>query len=221
MPSDSEPNPRTVDQDRCPTNPSKTLLNRCYMTFIILEGDVEKTAVACDVSTEFIEHWIEKEDWRSRLEHINSICSPTTRGPAEIERLINRAALYVQAQRIRRIIDSVVSEIEGELDKGEGSILDLFTVTSEKGGSRIDLKPLLDVTQASLKLSQMSMAAMCDTPTERTLRARQGGAIKDDSLALGAETLKGLSKIPAHAGDSDELAVAAVTDARARLDEGE
>lgn len=220
MPSQSEPNPRTVHLRRGPGAPSQTLLTRCYLTFIILGGDVEKTAIACEVDAEFIERHAVKEDWRARIEHVSSICSPQTRGPAEIERLINRAALYVQAQRIRRIIDSVVSEIECRLDEPDkfDNILDLFMVTNEAGAKRLDLKPLVDVTQAALKLSQVCLSAMCDTPTERARRVKQDAAAGDDSLALGAATLKGLSRLPAHAGDSEELAIAAVTRGREALD---
>lgn len=220
MPSDSEPNPRTVDSNRIPDSPSQTLLTRCYLTFIILGGDVEKTAIACDVSPEFIQQYASSEDWRARLDHCNSLCSPSSRGPAEIERLINRAALYVQAQRIRRIIDTIISEIEDRLDSpnSRGSMLELFKVQTESG-SRLDLKPLMDLTQSALKLSQMAMTAMCDTPTERARRAKTDVDANEDSLALGAETLKGLSKLPAHCGDSDQLAVAAVTQARQQLTE--
>jgi hypothetical protein len=214
MPLSDEPNPRT-DVLPDPPEPTQTLLTKCYLTFILLEGDANKTALACNVSPAFVERHAKREDWQSRLDATINMCSPSSRGPAEIERLLNRAALYVQAQRIRRIIDSVISEVETAA-VADKSVLDLFRVTTESG-QRIDLKPLADLSNAAVKLSQMANAAMCDTAAERAARVKHDKSTADDSLAMGSKVLEGLARIPVACPDPEALALDVVGDAMERL----
>lgn len=209
MPLSTETDPRAEHLPR-PANPTQSFLTKCYLAFIVLGGDAEKTAVACNVHPDFIKEYAANEDWRSRLESTANLCSAGGRGPAEIERLINRASLYVQAQRIRRVIDALLTEIEATPEAG---LLERFTVHT-KDGSRVDLKPIADITTAALKLMQMAQSVLSDTATERSQRAKTDARAGEDSILMGAEVLKGLSNIPANAPDSEAVATETVKQAR-------
>jgi hypothetical protein len=215
MPSSLETDPRT-DVLPFPEKPSQTFLTKCYLAYIVLGGDLHQTALACNVDPKFIEAYACKEDWKSRLEATADLCGPGARTPAEVERLLNRTALYVQAQRIRRIIDAVLTEVEEAASGDDKTLLELFTVTT-KESVKIDLKPLTDLTTAALKLSQMASGAMCDTASERVKRMSHSQREGEDSLALGKEVLDGLSNIPANAPDSETVALEGVRRARAQL----
>lgn len=191
-----------------PTQLSDSLLTKMYLTFIVLEGDTNKTAVACDVAEQLVIEQAQRENWHDRLETTKRLASDS-RGPAEIERLLNRAGTYVQAMRLRRIIDVVLNELEQRATNSK-SILDAFTFTDKEGNHRIDLKPIAELAAAAQKLSAVAFSAMSDTAGERLKRLEGSLERQDDALALGARVLSALTNIPAVAGNSELVALESV-----------
>jgi len=193
-----------------PTQLSDSLATKLYLTFIVLEGDVNKTSVACDVPEDVVEEYAKREDWRARLETTKRLAGDS-RGPAEIERLLNRAGTYVQAMRIRRVIDVVLNELEKRMvDSRDTTVLEAFTYTDKEGNRRIDLKPLAELASSAQKLSTVAFSAMADTAGERLKRLEGSMERQDDALAMGARVLQGLSNIPAIAGSSELVALESV-----------
>lgn len=183
-----------------------SLATKLYLTYIVLGGDVEKTATACEVDPKLVQDCAERENWRDRLESTARLTSEG-RGPAEIERLLNRATTYVQAMRIRRVIDVVLNELEQRMVSNKTSVLEAFTHIDKEGNKRIDLKPLAELATAAHKLSSVAFSAMSDSAGERVKRWEAHKDRQDDAIALGAKVLKGLSNIPAVAGRSDLVAI--------------
>src|SRR5262245_56570144 len=190
-----------------PADPTEALLSKVYLTFLVLGGDVDRTAATCNVATGFVRRHSDREDWREKIEAVANLGAPTGRGPSELERVLARTAGYVQALRLRRIVDAVISALEARVDSG-ADVLGAFTVV-DRQGARLDFGSLETVMKTVERLHGLCQEVLCDTPAEREGRRkaeeRNGRPIED----LGRLALAGLQECE-EVQDSGERALLAL-----------
>jgi hypothetical protein len=178
-----------------PSDPKTSVesIAQIYLLFVTLGGDIGKVAVAADVSPALVQELAEKEDWNKRLETTARLTN-ANRSRAQVERLINRAATFVQCMRARRLIDGMLTEIEKEVERGV-MLRDMFSYTDQNGNKRCDLKPLSELATATQKLAQTAFQAMSDGATDRRERWTREKDVRDDCLDLGAKVMEGLKRL--------------------------
>lgn len=169
-----------------------------YATFC---GDVERTAHSLGVQPVDVCRMADEGTWAERLRAIFALKKSTK--PGDLERGLNRAMNFVQAQRMRLFIGRLLKKFsmmdETELDnwlfstveRREGKGDNIAVITERK----INTKSISDLAAAMEKCHQMSYAALNDTASERVKRG------EDASNEPSATEL--------HQALSDAMAVAA------------
>lgn len=131
----------------------------CYMAVI---GDVPKTAAALDLDPALVEHLAEKHGWKEKVRRI-SIMSKSEK-PGDWERAQNRALNFVQAHRIRQVIDRVILHFQG---MDVEALIEALSSRDARGSVHVSSKFFADLTAASERVHQMSYYALGDTVKER------------------------------------------------------
>jgi hypothetical protein len=154
---------------------------QCFLLFATFTGDVERTAHAAGVRPVDILNVSEAEGWNERLRSI--IALKQSARPGDIERAINRALNYVQAHRLRLLVERVLHELAGmnteELKKY------LFSEHSPKTGvpfKKLTTRALADLSSALEKAHSMTYLSLGDTVQDRNRRKEQeedGGSAGD------------------------------------------
>jgi hypothetical protein len=127
-----------------------------YMTFC---GDVERTSLALNLPPQTIRDLAKSEQWDSKLDEFQKL---RTGDPRELQVQINRTVNYVQAHRLRSIVDKIISHFQG-MEAEE--IINVLTETSASG-SKFSSRPLADLVKAAEACQAMTSRALGDTPTE-------------------------------------------------------
>lgn len=147
--------------------------NALFMLWQHFGGDSRRTAAATGVSRAIIEsmahdfQWKELSDGRLGLKD------------EKLEREVNRAQNYVQAQRIRKVIDFVVQELEADPAKLKSAM----TRVDEQGNVTFSAKALVELAKAAESAQTMSYRALGDKVATEA----------DSAGAPDAERIKNLS----------------------------
>jgi hypothetical protein len=143
-----------------------------YATFC---GDVERTAHALGIQPVDVCRVADEGAWSERLRAIFALKKSTK--PGDLERGLNRAMNFVQAQRMRLFIGRLLKKFsmmdETELDNWLFSTVERHE-KGENGATiierKINTKSISDLAAAMEKCHQMSYAALNDTASERVNR---------------------------------------------------
>lgn len=135
-------------------------VSQIFQTFIAFCGDVDKTAVALNIDPIVIKDLARAEGWAKKIDEWTKLREGDPRD-AQIQ--INRAVNYVQAHRLRSILDKVVSQLK---DKEAAALVDLLTRTG-KAGTEFSARPLADLAKAIECCQLMTQRALGDTEAER------------------------------------------------------
>jgi hypothetical protein len=139
-------------------------VSQCFLVFMSLVGDTEKTAAALDLDPDFVRKLAKDEGW---TEKIQRICLLGKSGkPGDFERAQNRALAFVQAHQTREILSRVVARFQ---DMSDEEILEA-TASVAKDGSR---HVWADLTSAMEKAHSMAYAALGDSCGERKDRSNE------------------------------------------------
>lgn len=145
---------------------------QAFLMFMTLVGDVTRTAAALDLDPVFVEMLAKEEGWTAKIQRV-SLMSKSEK-PGDYERGVNRALCFVQAHRLRLILDRVLTQLEKEKD-----VVDAVAAKKEKGDS-VSVTPsakyFAEVAAAMEKAHAMSYHALGDTLTERKERDALEGA---------------------------------------------
>lgn len=137
-------------------------------------GDVERTSHALGLQPIDICRMADEGKWAERLRAIFALKKSVK--PGDLERGLNRAMNFVQAQRMRLFIGRLLKRFS-TMDEDELNSW-LFTTTEriEKASGdklverKINTKSIADLSAAMEKCHQMSYAALNDTASERVKR---------------------------------------------------
>lgn len=142
--------------------PDKNLLDvaQIFQTYVTFGGDVDKTAAATGISREAVRQLVAAEKWKDKISEWMELREGD---PRDLQIQINRAVNYVQAHRLRAVIDRVIAHI-ATLD--EEKLTELLTKTT-KDGSEFVTRPITDLVKAAEACQAMSARALGDTAAER------------------------------------------------------
>lgn len=137
-----------------------------YATFC---GDVEKTAHAVGLRPIDILRVADEEKWNDKLKAILEL--KKSNRPGDIERAINRALNYVQANRMRLLVERVLHKLS--MMTGHDLEKYIFTEHEPKTGlpfSKLTTRALADLASALEKAQAMTYLALGDTTQDRNRR---------------------------------------------------
>lgn len=191
-----------------------------FLLYAAFTGDLERTAHALGIRTIDVLNIANEDHWGEKLKGILDL--KKTGKPGDIERAMNRALNFVQAHRMRLIIERAIRKLSSMTDEE----LEEYLFTDQTSGDkpmtvkRLTTRPLADLAAAIEKCHAMSYAALNDTTQERVKRDNLG----KDEVAAGemhvqmarAMSEAGKSKsIPAQLLDA-QLAIAATISEEAK-----
>lgn len=149
---------------------------QAYMLFATFCGQPLPVAKALGISPQAVLRMAAEGGWAEKLQPIISLHQGATK-PQDIERAINRALNWEQANRLRVVIQRMVRKL---YDMPAEELLEYFTDQSEgKFGTskKVNARLLADLAAAMEKAQMLTYAALNDTATERGKRGpEQEGA---------------------------------------------
>ena len=152
---------------------------RLYAMFV---GDVERTAIASHKSVDEIVEMVEAGAWHKRIAVLIKLQKSGI--PGDTERGVNRAINFIQADRLRVLIEKVVSMLT---NMSESEMCEnLLCVTTDSEGNtttKILTRPFADLATALEKCHAMTYLALHDTATDRKGRSEH----EDDAKASAGE----------------------------------
>lgn len=160
------------------TLPAGVNPNALFMLWQHLGGDDKLTAEASGIDVRIVKALAHDFCWRDlaggRLGLKNE----------KLERDVNRAQNYVQAQRIRAVIDKVVEELE----RPDTLKLAMRSV-DEEGNIKVSIKPFVELAKAAEAAHNMAYRALGDKQAAEADTAGAPDAEKIKSLALNINAL--------------------------------
>jgi hypothetical protein len=178
-------------------------VSKIFLTYSAFGGDVQRTAYALEMPVETVRDFAVSEQWESKLAELTKAKGDSKEAQIQINRAIN----FVQATRLRSVLDKVLSQLTGKT--GE-ELVELLTVvrSSESGSSsEIKMRPLTDLVKALESTQLMTARALGDTEAERP---KDTGEQKGSSIAL---------KVLAAMNAADELGVDSVSVVRKQIEQ--
>ncbi len=161
-------------------------------------GDVDKTAIACELPVKTIVQLAKDEDWDEKIRRVSLLARNGEQGGWE--RAQNRALCFVQAQRMRKTFDIMLEKMTG---MNADELLDFLSSSDKNGHKHYSARFLADLTAAMEKTQFMSYAALGDTIKEREARGDTGE--DNDAATLHAATIAALNAPQATFVPSDLL----------------
>lgn len=161
-------------------------VERAFQFYAQFSGDIERTAHALGVAPVDVLRAADRLKWNAQLEKIFEL--KKSGRPGDIERGISRAMNFVQAHRMRVVIERLLKKFYDMTDDELFESAFTVKVTTAKDGSEseqrtINTKPFADLATAMEKCQQMTYIALTDTATERAARRESTG--DDDGASVG------------------------------------
>lgn len=175
-----------------------------FLVFMALVGDVDKTALACDLDPTIVEQLAEKFKWTDKIKKV-SIMSKGDK-PGSYEKACNRALNFAQAHLFRSLVQKVLEN----LAEKDGAELIACMASTKAGQVTLSAKLFSDLAAAAEKAHHLSYLALGDETAGR----EAGATGKDDDLSiesLHASVISALSH-PASAGAELKLIETSITD---------
>jgi hypothetical protein len=152
-----------------------------FLLYATFTGDLERTAHALNVRACDVLLMADEEKWNEKLKPILDLKKSTK--PGDIERAINRALNFVQAHRMRMVIERVIKRLSGMNDAELEEYMFSEHALGKEGNrhmyKKLTTRALADLASAIEKCHAMSYAALNDSAPER-------GRRKDDSDPVAA-----------------------------------
>lgn len=154
-----------------------------FLLYAAFTGDLERTAHALGIRTIDVLNIANEDQWNEKLKGIIDL--KKSGKPGDIERAINRALNFVQAHRMRMIIERMIRALATMSDDELKEYLlsdGVTTVDDQKiNYKKLTTRPLADLASAIEKCHAMTYAALNDTTQERVKRESFG----KDEVAAG------------------------------------
>lgn len=187
---------------------SKLDVVKIFLHYVASVGDVERTALACDLSAEVVRSLVLSEGWEDKIKRITLVSKSGGLQAGDFERMQNRAVAWVQGHRLRQVMDRVVCRLhEMEVD----DVIAELTKTDRDGNKSMSARLFSDLAKAIETVNGLCFAALGDTVPERK-PASAGGAAS--AAELHASLIAALNSPTARKLPSDTL----VTDVAQAID---
>ena len=149
-----------------------------FETYLTFGGDAPRTALACGLTRQELQGMVNAGGWDAKVKDWTTIKEGST---ADESVKISRAVSFVQAHRLRGLVDKVVTKLSA-LEPDE--LMDLMCSKTRRDGETLttfSAKPLAELCKAAELAQGMAARALGDTTAERP--TEQGNA-KGSSIAL-------------------------------------
>lgn len=171
-----------------------------FLLYAQYAGDVLRTAEALKADPVTILRVADEEDWAARLEPIIKLRKSTS--PAEVERGLNRITNFIQAYKMRMVIERQLSRLFSMSDDELMAWCMSEVVTTHKDGStttekKLHTRPFADLASAMEKVHELTYLALNDTTPERNQRAKKDEVQGPSALDVHAEIAKAMAEIHA------------------------
>ena len=154
-------------------------VSRCFIVFMTLCGDVQKTAAALDIDPAVVEKLATEEHWHQKISRVSMLSKSGK--PGDYERGVNRALNFAQAHRVRRLLDTILERYEG-MDADQ--ILEQITSRTSTGASSVSARFFSDLTAAIEKAQHLSYLALGDTAGERPDVTTEEGELSANQMHI-------------------------------------
>lgn len=171
-----------------------------FLMFQSCDGNIKRTAEALNAPIELVAQVADEEKWLKRIEPILAL---RKYDPVEVERNINRSMNFIQANKLRMVLEVLVTTlarmspeelatycIVREEERNEaGEIIGVKT--------KVQTRPFADLATALEKVHMLTYAATNDTVTERGHRMKRGTEDNDVAITdIHAAMAKAMSTPP-------------------------
>ena len=182
---------------------NKNLLDvsQVFQTFITFGGDVERTALAVGMQPVDVRNLAAQERWADKLSLWNEF---QTGDKKDLQIQINRAVNYVQAHRMRSIIDKIITELSAKDGKG---LIELLTEVhnGEKSSSeKFSARAITDLVKGAEACQLMTQRALGDS------NAAGSGENSTDGSSIAISVMRAMAA-------ADQLGIDSVAVVRKQL----
>lgn len=140
-----------------------------FLLYAAFCGDLERTAHALNVRPMDVLRMADDEKWNDKLRGILEL--KKSGKPGDIERAINRALNFVQAHRMRMVIERVLKRLtDMDLDELEQYLLQGKVSKDGDVERKLSTRAIADLASALEKCHAMTYAALNDSAPERVKR---------------------------------------------------
>jgi hypothetical protein len=130
---------------------------RTWMVYAAFDGDEEKTSIAAKVPLAAVRSLAHDYNWPNKLRRLKSGA-----GESAAERVANRAVNYLQAQRMRDILERSMELLEDEEGLVRALVQIKLTREGDIDGVVVSPKAVLELTKALEVVQNMSYRALGD-----------------------------------------------------------
>ena len=163
---------------------------RLYAMFV---GDLERTAIAAHLQLEEVAEMAASGDWNKRIAVLIRLQKSGV--PGDVERGVNRAINFIQADRMRRVIERVINSLNNM--SADEMMQNLLCVSEDKQGnitSKIMTRPFADLATALEKCHAMTYQALNDTATDRKGRSEHEDSAQASAGEMHMALVDAMSK---------------------------
>lgn len=158
-----------------------------YLTFL---GDLGQTALATNTPQHLVAQLEAREDWRAKLVNLHTFKEKGDQGG--FEQAINRTVNFVQAVRLRRLIDLALRRMLQ--DPTPDAVFGYFEGYDKHGHKITNIRPLMDLVKAAETAQHMTYRALGDRAEEPV--AQMAGHSPQSQVMSMQRALAALNAIP-------------------------
>lgn len=164
------------------TLPANVNPNALFMLWQHLGGDDKRTAAAAGVDVRIVVALAHDFHWRDLAQGRLGLKDE------KLEKEVNRAHNYVQSQRIRKVIDKTLEELESDPTTLRAALISV----DEEGNRKFSAKPLVELAKAAEAVHNMAYRALGDKVANDadTTDAPDSEKIRNLSLTINALVTK-------------------------------
>lgn len=164
-----------------------------FLGFVALVGDIDRTALAFNLSPRVVRHLAEKNGWDDK---IRSISFQNKSGkPGDFEKATNRALSFVTGHMLRSVISKIIENIHGM----SRSDIVKTVIVQKGGGVTFSAGFYSDLSAALERCNSICFAALEDDAGGRTRAGKEAVSAELSVTALHAAISSALNT-PAGAG---------------------
>lgn len=159
-------------------------VSRVFLTYLSLQGDVNRTALALDMEPGEVSALATSENWKGKLDQFATL----KENDSNLQIQLNRSLNYVQARQLASLVDGVIKH----LSESPETLIDALTTTTRNGTS-FETKPISDLVKAAYMIQEMTCRALGDTAQPISDDKQAGGMI-------GLNVARALNAVEQHKG---------------------
>ncbi len=141
-----------------------------FLTYMMFAGDIDQTVAILQIDRSIVEGLSAAGNWPSKIKELQKLGEG--KEPREYKLAVNRGVNYIQADRLRRLVDVVLTKMAGSTPE---EVMDLLTTTGPKGNS-FSTRPLTDLVKAAESAQLMTRLALGDVGAGELAEGSESGS---------------------------------------------